>query len=511
MDQTNCFYIVDYTPKHLTGWGFAEASSNAAIDNGCVAYKLFTIAFPYHFAANSIYAHYPFTLPSEMKLILINLKKVLMYDWSHPIRQAPQVMISSYNAATKILNDKERFKVTWSQGMEFLMGSSVKDFMLSGDRPSNVKSRQAMRKALYVDQWASDVKSFYEHKTQQLLSQKAYKLAGFNQIDIIRDLGNVVHVHFCAELFGLPLKTEPLHPRGLFTEKEIYLITAALATCIYYDLEPQQSFYVHQAARGVTQSLGSVIESNVSAIKATGAASATVQAWLNRKEKHPLNQYGVHMIQRLVASGMPVKELVWGQILATAGGIVPTQAQLFAEALEYYLIGDGVHHIPEIARVARFDSPEADERIMRYALEGSRINCGSAAFRQSAIATSVSDVAGANVDIPAGAQVLVNLHAASRDPSVFPDPLAVRLDRPLDAYLQFGHGPHKCLGFDMARIALTAVFKTVFRLKNLRPAKGPQGRISKVPAKNADGYWRYLTEIGDGYFPFPCCEFCSLS
>jgi hypothetical protein len=38
-------------------------------------------------------------------------------------------------------------------------------------------------------------------KTTELLKQKSYKLAGVNNIDIIRDVGNMAHVHFCAELF----------------------------------------------------------------------------------------------------------------------------------------------------------------------------------------------------------------------------------------------------------------------------------------------------------------------
>lgn len=51
------------------------------------------------------------------------------------------------------------------------------------------------------EKWLIAVREFYEQKTTELLKSKSYKLAGINNVDIIRDVGNVAHVHFCAELF----------------------------------------------------------------------------------------------------------------------------------------------------------------------------------------------------------------------------------------------------------------------------------------------------------------------
>jgi len=52
----------------------------------------------------------------------------------------------------------------------------------------------------------------------------------------------------------------------------------------------------------------------------------------------------------------------------------------------------------------------------------------------------------AGVRVKPGAQIIAWTHAAMLDPSAFPDPLAMRPDRPLDAYFHFGGGLHPCAG-----------------------------------------------------------------
>lgn len=53
-----------------------------------------------------------------------------------------------------------------------------------------------------------------------------------------------------------------------------------------------------------------------------------------------------------------------------------------------------------------------------------------------------------------GDRIFLSWSAANRDPAVFPDPHAVRLDRPnASKNLTFGIGPHRCLGLELAKIA----------------------------------------------------------
>ena len=55
-----------------------------------------------------------------------------------------------------------------------------------------------------------------------------------------------------------------------------------------------------------------------------------------------------------------------------------------------------------------------------------------------------------------GDQVALVYTAANRDPAVFPDPDGVDLDRRPNRHLAFGHGVHKCVGIDLARLELRA-------------------------------------------------------
>ena len=198
------FYNVDYTPNNLTSWGFNEVSSDLAVDHGHVIYKLFLRAFPKHFQPNSIYAHYPFVIPSENRVILSKLGQVDKYDFFRPARIQQPTPITSYAACKSTLDNQKSYKVTWGKAIKFLMHNDGRefgaDFMLSGDASANDNSRKVMGAALYRDKWENEVKSFYENITLQLLREKSYKVSGANQVDMVRDVGNLAQVHFAAEV-----------------------------------------------------------------------------------------------------------------------------------------------------------------------------------------------------------------------------------------------------------------------------------------------------------------------
>lgn len=470
------FYTKDYNPRTLTNWGFALANYDTDIDNGCVFYKLFLRAFPNHFKQNSVYAHYPLTVPDAMHVALKDLNKDKLYDFTKPEYIPQPHLIKEYKLATQIMKDQKTFKVTWGAAIEYLMGAPGKSFMLAGDAPANTASRKMMTKALYISDWEKEIRSFYTSKTQELLQEKSAKVADFNTADIIRDVGNLAHVHFCAELFMLPLKTSA-SPHGIFTEAELYLIMSSVFALIFFDVDPASSFPLHIKAHEATQLLGHIVELNVEAISKFGWLHRITQAvW---PEESALRSYGIHLIQRLLKSGggMGVKELVWGHLLGTAGGMVSNQGQLFGQTLEFYLCGEGKKHWPAIVALAHDDSEAAFEKLMHYVMEGGRLNGETGVFRSVSQDVSVTE-AGKTMDLKAGETVFVNLRTASHDPTIFPNPDEVDLKRPLDSYIHLGYGPHQCLGLPMTRITLTTMLKEIAKLKNLRPALGTYTRIS---------------------------------
>jgi cytochrome P450 len=91
-------------------------------------------------------------------------------------------------------------------------------------------------------------------------------------------------------------------------------------------------------------------------------------------------------------------------------------------------------------------------------------------FRRTALAdTSLSDV-----DIKAGDKVVVWFSAANRDETVFGDPDAFDVTRAPGDHLTFGHGPHFCLGAQLARVQMRALFTAVLdQLGEVRLAADP--------------------------------------
>lgn len=75
--------------------------------------------------------------------------------------------------------------------------------------------------------------------------------------------------------------------------------------------------------------------------------------------------------------------------------------------------------------------------------------------------TAASDVRLSDVDIRAGAKVVVWFSSANRDPAVFEDPDTFDVGRTPNDHLTFGHGPHFCLGAHLARVQMRAMFDAV--------------------------------------------------
>jgi cytochrome P450 len=83
--------------------------------------------------------------------------------------------------------------------------------------------------------------------------------------------------------------------------------------------------------------------------------------------------------------------------------------------------------------------------------------------------TALEDVELGGRTIAAGTAVILSYHAANRDPERFPDPHALDLRRQDGGHLAFGHGPHLCLGQQLARVELrVALPALVTRFPTLR-------------------------------------------
>ena len=105
----------------------------------------------------------------------------------------------------------------------------------------------------------------------------------------------------------------------------MYMVLAVISTCIFFDLDPAKSFPLRLAAKAITQQLGKLVEANVKTVNATGWIAGIVDGM--HQHHSPLTDYGVHMVRRLLESGMGASEITWSQIVPTTGAMVANQGQ----------------------------------------------------------------------------------------------------------------------------------------------------------------------------------------
>ncbi|SFL57600.1 cytochrome P450 [Geodermatophilus ruber] len=87
--------------------------------------------------------------------------------------------------------------------------------------------------------------------------------------------------------------------------------------------------------------------------------------------------------------------------------------------------------------------------------------------------TAATDVDLAGVRIRAGDKVVVSFTSANRDEAVFAAPDAFDVRRSPNPHLAFGHGPHFCLGAQLARVQMRALFAELLRRTDDLHLDGP--------------------------------------
>ncbi|KAK8078122.1 hypothetical protein PG996_004292 [Apiospora saccharicola] len=520
-------YTLNYHAGNLTNWGMKEVEADPSFEEGVVFYKLFLRAFPRHFAYNSVYAHYPMTIPSENAKILTALGRVGDYSFAKPARQPPIVVVKSWQGVDHALANRALRVEPWRPGFVVLGGQDGAMACLAGDGDFFAGQRANLGHCMYPKNWEGGVKRFYAKTIQELLarwsspvgpsasadstskSQQGH-VKKTRQVDIVRDIGTLANVHFAAQFWSLPLKT-PERPHGLFSEHELHdILTLMFVVVFFAAADPAKQMALYAAAKPISESMGRIMEAEVSAAgksKLLGDLITKVTG-----QEVDMKDYGVHVLRKLLErSGGNAREAVYAHVLTAAAPMVTLNSTIFAQALDYYL-GEGIEHWPKIQEIAQKDTPESDELLIRYALEGVRLNGSNSVLRRVHEDTMIQEgLSGVGVRPPpptrlqAGTTVMVSFDALAVDPSRYPDPHKVRLDRDLEnGYRYYGHGAHSCLGEPMSRVSQGVLLRAAGRLKNLRRAPGPQGTLKMVVPPGGEGLGKmYMDELQSMYSPFP--------
>lgn len=170
--------------------------------------------------------------------------------------------------------------------------------------------------------------------------------------------------------------------------------------------------------------------------------------------------------------------------------------------MDWYLSPAGEKYRPDLHRIAAMESTEeTDALLLGYAMEGIRMAGTFGLYREAAAVDTLTEADGRQINVNPGDKVFVSFVQAAKDPKHFPNPEEVDPRRPMDKYIHYGVGPHACLGRDISQVALTELFRAMFRKRNLRRVPGAQGELKKVPRPG--GFFVYMTEDWSGIWPFP--------
>jgi hypothetical protein len=218
-------------------------------------------------------------------------------------------------------------------------------------------------------------------------------------------------------MFNLPLKTKE-NSKGIFSEQELYTVLALIFAAIFFDIDPAKSFPLRQAARTVAQQLGGIIETNVKVVTGWGLKGLFTSS--PSPQDDFLAAYGNNLIKGLKKSGLSTQDIAWSQILPTAGAMVPNQAEVFAQAVDFYL-GEGKDYLDEIQRVARLpDGEESDALLLGYAMEGVRLAGTFGTYRAATVAETVREDDGTEVQVRPGNRVFVSFVSSPSKPPYIP-------------------------------------------------------------------------------------------
>jgi linoleate 10R-lipoxygenase len=106
----------------------------------------------------------------------------------------------------------------------------------------------------------------------------------------------------------------------------MYQLMALMFISIFFDLDPAKSFPLRMASKTLVGQLTKIVEANVKAVSMTGWIAGIADG--RNQNAHYLTDYGVHCVRQLLATGMSVEDVVYSQIMPTAGAMVANQAQV---------------------------------------------------------------------------------------------------------------------------------------------------------------------------------------
>jgi cytochrome P450 len=276
----------------------------------------------------------------------------------------------------------------------------------------------------------------------RLMNELVDRVEGGGEFDLLKEIAEPLPVAVIAELLGVPDADRPsLRPWSA-------------DICRMYELHPSE-------------------DDAVVAVRACEEFSAYLRALSRERRARPTGDL-ISELALVVDDGerLTEDELVGTCVLLLNAG---HEATVNVTANGWWTL---FRH-PEALAALRSDPslvPSAVEELMRW-------DTPLQLFERWAL----EDVDLHGRTVPRGAEFGLIFGSANRDPRVFPEPDAFRVDRDPNPHLTFGAGIHFCLGAPLARIELQTSFGTLLRrMPDLELAEEPRWKPNFI-IRGVDG------------------------
>jgi cytochrome P450 len=164
------------------------------------------------------------------------------------------------------------------------------------------------------------------------------------------------------------------------------------------------------------------------------------------------------LIRRSDSAGHPFTDI---ELVAMSAGLLIAGYDTTASMISYGLLAL-LEHTEQWARLCADPTlaATAAEELVRY------LGVGTGVMRRAVVDTEIG-----GQRIAAGDYVVLAIQSANRDPALHADADRLDVGRRPGPHVGFGHGPHQCVGQQLARVELTEVLRALAeRIPSLRLA-----------------------------------------
>jgi cytochrome P450 len=331
-----------------------------------------------------------------------------------PVYQVPEdddlFLVLGYDDVVDVLGNPEVFSSKAGPGLRQRQSPAAKEVLASGHRvvrtlltndpPSHTHYRRIVSKAFTARRIAA-----LEPGVAKVIDDLIDQLAASDDIDFVRDFAQPLPLIVIAEFLAVPVDDLPTFKRWSDDAAEVL---------------------------GGTLTEQRQIEVNTSLIE-------LLQYFADRSEERRVSPGSDFLSSLIVAEK---GELTTEEIIAIAYVVLvagnETTVNLLSSVMRMLLEDAGL-----LARV------RADRALVpKIVEEALRLESPIQGFPRRVL----RDTEISGVQVPAGAQVMLMIGAANRDPSQFGNPDEVQLDGGARPHVSFGKGTHFCVGTALSRL-----------------------------------------------------------